>query len=227
MLTIWNGIPDTEWRANPGASGMPVIAVVARMVEQKDQRTLIRALPLMHHQARVLFAGDGPHLEELQKEAFHAGVHDRVEFMGRRLDVERILSKAHIFALPSKWEGFPLSILEAMRAGLPVVASDVGGVSEAVDDGRTGFLIPRGDASTFAQKLDILAGDPFTRRRMGNAGRKRYEEQFTLKIMLQRTMEVYRKVASTGFETDLEAPSPSLTRSTSKSFKLYSTNRNF
>lgn len=228
MLTIWNGIPDTDWRAHPGASGTPVIAVVARMVEQKDHRTLIRALPLMQQQARVLFAGDGPYLEDLQKEAFQAGAHDRIEFLGRRLDIERILSKAHIFALPSKWEGFPLSILEAMRAGLPVVASDVGGVSEAVEDGRTGFLIPRGDARTFAQKLDILAGDQVLRRRMGNAGRKRYEEEFTLKIMLQRTMEVYRKVASTGLGTgSLETPSPSLTRSTSKSFKLYSTNRNF
>ncbi len=222
MLTIWNGIPDTDWRAQPASPGIPLIAMVARLVEQKDQRTLLRALALMDCKARVLLAGDGPNLESLEIEALRLGVRDRVEFLGRRLDVERILAGAHIFALPSKWEGFPLSILEAMRAGLPVVASDVGGVSEAVEDGRTGYLVRRGDVQMLAQKLSALAGDPALRRRMGNLGRQRYEEQFTLKIMLQRTMAVYQTAAPRAAAAIPEIQAAALPVSTSQMSKLRS-----
>jgi glycosyltransferase involved in cell wall biosynthesis len=117
---------------------------------------------------------------------------DRVEFLGNRSDVAEILSGAHIFALATHWEGLPISILEAMRAGLPVVASDVGGVREEVVEGETGFLVPRGDVRAASDRLGLLLADPTLRERMGSAGRRRYEDIFSLGRMLKKTLEVYR-----------------------------------
>jgi glycosyltransferase involved in cell wall biosynthesis len=192
MLTIWNGIPDTVHRSRPGASGVPVIAMVARCVPQKDHSLLLRAVAGMECPARVLFAGDGPLMESLKSEATALGISGHVAFLGQRFDIPEILAGAHIFALASKWEGFPLSILEAMRAGLPVLASNVGGVSEAVTDGKTGYLVGCGDVDQFRSRLRALLEDAGLRRCMGIAGRKRYEMDFTLQQMLDKTLAVYR-----------------------------------
>jgi glycosyltransferase involved in cell wall biosynthesis len=116
-----------------------------------------------------------------------------VEFAGNRLDVPEILADSHIFALFTKWEGFPISILEAMRAGLPVVASDVNGVREAVSHWGTGFTVPPGDVSAFRERLELLLGDAALRERMGVASRRRFEQEFTVDRMLQRVAEVYRE----------------------------------
>jgi glycosyltransferase involved in cell wall biosynthesis len=130
----------------------------------------------------------------LEAEAQRLRIGKRVEFLGERKDVAQVLAKAHIFALPTKWEGFPLSILEAMRAGLPVIASDVGGVSEAVVDGVTGFLVPTGDAVGFRDRLAVLLSNPDIRGRMGDAGRRTYEDKFTLDAMMRGTLAVYGSV---------------------------------
>jgi len=113
--------------------------------------------------------------------------------------VAKILAAADVFALPTNWEGFPLSILEAMRAGLPVLASDVGGVSEGVVDGETGFHVPRGDVAAFRERLDWLLCRPSVRQQMGSAGRRRYEAEFTLDAMTHGTLAVYRSVVH-GFD---------------------------
>jgi len=95
------------------------------------------------------------------------------------------------------WEGFPLSILEAMRAGLPVVASDVGGVREAVMEGETGFLVPRRDGEALRARLRQLITNASLRVKMGQAGRKRFEERFTFEQMFRKTVEVYEDVLGT------------------------------
>ena len=192
MLTIWNGIPDTPHRARPGVSAVPRIVMVARCAEQKDHSVLLRAFARIAEPAQLIFVGDGPKLAPLRAEANELNVTNRVEFLGDRFDIAEILSGSHIFALASKWEGFPLSILEAMRAGLPVVASNVGGVSEAVTDGKTGFLVERGDVSAFRNRLHSLLDNPALRRTMGAAGRQRYEAAFTLDHMLRKTLAVYQ-----------------------------------
>jgi glycosyltransferase involved in cell wall biosynthesis len=199
ILTIWNGVPDSAYRAEPGSNrkgGVPTIAMVARCVEQKNQKLLLDVLSKTPGRARAVFIGDGPRLPALEQEARRLGIGDYVEFLGRRSDVAEILAKAHIFALPTHWEGLPLSILEAMRAGLPVVASDVGGVSEAVVDGDTGFLVPRGDDLMFHRRMAELVADPELRQRMGSAGRDRYQRIFTVEQMLRNTLEVFRLAAS-------------------------------
>jgi glycosyltransferase involved in cell wall biosynthesis len=192
MLTIWNGIPDTSHRARPGASAVPRIVMVARCAEQKDHSVLLRAFARIAEPAQLIFVGGGPKLATLRAEANELNVTNRVEFLGDRFDIAEILSGSHIFALASKWEGFPLSILEAMRAGLPVVASNVGGVSEAVTDGKTGFLVERGDVSALRARLHSLLDNPALRRTMGATGRQRYEAAFTLDHMLRKTLAVYQ-----------------------------------
>jgi len=201
MLTIWNGIPDTIHHARPDAAGIPTIVMVARCVPQKDHSLLLRAFAKIERPARVVFVGDGPLLEALTTQAEQLGIRDRVEFLGQRFDIAEILAQAQIFALATRWEGFPLSILEAMRAGLPVVASNAGGVAEALIDGETGFLAECGDVDQFRDRLSNLLDDPLLRRRMGDAGRTRYQANFTLEQMLQKTLAVYQMAA-----LDLAAP---------------------
>ena len=191
LLVIHNGIPDSPHRAKPDRPGVPTIAVVARCCPQKDQALLLRALAEIKAPARAIFVGDGPTLPNLKAEARLLGLLDRVEFLGQRLDVAELLASAHVFALPTHWEGFPLSILEAMRAGLPVVASSAGGVAEAVIEGETGFLFSCGDAGTFRARLQHLLESPALRRTMGDAGRRRYEAEFTLDGMVRKTLAVY------------------------------------
>ena len=195
MLTIWNGIPDSPHRARPGIGGAPRIVMVARCAEQKDHSLLLHAFARMTHPANLVFVGDGPKLTFLKAEASELNVTNRVEFLGDRFDIAEILSHSHVFALASKWEGLPLSILEAMRAGLPVIASNVGGIPEAVADGKTGFLVERGDVSAFRARLNSLLDEPALRRRMGAAGRERYEHAFTLDHMLRKTLAVYQMAA--------------------------------
>jgi glycosyltransferase involved in cell wall biosynthesis len=111
-------------------------------------------------------------------------------------------------ALASRWEGFPISILEAMRAGLPVAASNAGGVAEAVQHGVTGFLVPCGDAAALRACLELLLRDPALRKRLGDAGRRRYEAGFTLDRMARRTFDAYQKVLREAREAG-RLPSPS------------------
>jgi glycosyltransferase involved in cell wall biosynthesis len=195
MLTIWNGIPETSHRARPGSAGVPRVVMVARCVEQKDHSLLLRAFARIAEPSRLTFVGGGPKLAALQEEASRLNIADRVEFLGDRFDIAEILSTGHVFALATKWEGFPLSILEAMRAGLPVIASNVGGVAEAVTDETTGFLVERGDVFSFQNRLHSLITDAALRRRMGAAGRHRFESTFTLDHMLRKTLAVYQMAA--------------------------------
>jgi glycosyltransferase involved in cell wall biosynthesis len=119
-----------------------------------------------------------------------------VEFLGDRSDIACLLRRSSVFALPTNWEGFPLSILEAMRAGLPIAASDVGGVNESVIDGRNGFLSPRGDTAAFTATLERLLTNEDLRLRMARTSRRMFEENFTAEQMFRKTFNVYRHAVS-------------------------------
>ena len=193
-VVIHNGIADTPHRAKPHHSAIPTVVMVARFCAQKDHSLLLSAVSEIKTPVRIVLVGDGPTRPAIEEESIRLGLRDRVEFLGERQDVAKILATSDVFALPTNWEGFPLSILEAMRAGLPVVASDVGGVSEAVVDGETGFHVPRGDVAAFRERLDWLLRRPSIRQQMGSAGRRRYEAEFTLDAMTHGTLAVYRSV---------------------------------
>jgi glycosyltransferase involved in cell wall biosynthesis len=153
----------------------------------------LRALAgLLEYDWELELVGEGSGMAHTAALAGSLGIGGRVHFRGQRMDVDRILAGSQISLLVSNYEGFPLSILEAMRAGLPVVASAVGGVEESVHDGRTGFLVPRGDADLLRDRIGRLLADPALRLGMGGRGRAEYERRFTLDHMVARTLAVYR-----------------------------------
>jgi glycosyltransferase involved in cell wall biosynthesis len=169
--------------------------MVARLSHWKDQPALLHALAdLKDLEWQLELIGNGPLREQLEAVTESLGLTSRVTFLGYRRDVPERIAEAQLFLLISKWEGFPRSILEAMRAGLPVVASDVGGVQESVVDGITGFVVPRGDTERLRACLRQLITSPELRVRMGEAGRTRYEEKFTFNRLVERTTTVYESV---------------------------------
>jgi glycosyltransferase involved in cell wall biosynthesis len=193
LITIHNGMPDipAEHRADPSRSPVRLV-MIARFEPQKDHATLFHALAgLKGKQWHLDLIGDGPLLPQAREMSSRLGLADRVQFWGQRKDVAARLAEAQLALLITNWEGFPRSILEAMRAGLPVIASSVGGVSESVRDGETGFTVGRGDIQGLQQRLGQLLTDPDTRTRMGQKARKTYERDFTLEHTVQRTLAVY------------------------------------
>lgn len=195
VVVVRYGIDDVELPSRAERSGDEVVAVmVARFEAPKDHALVVRAMVSLPKSVRLQLVGEGPNRAAVEDEARALGVADRVDFLGLRDDVPEILAAADVLVLASRWEGQGLTILEAMRAGLPVVASDVGGVGEAVVDGETGLLVPSGDVAAFADRLGRVAADADLRSKLGAAGRKRYERSFRLESMLDATMAVYRDV---------------------------------
>jgi glycosyltransferase involved in cell wall biosynthesis len=194
LVTVHNGVPEVRVERSHPPQIQPVrLVMVARLGDPKQQELVIQALQGLPGGVALDLIGEGPREEVLRLVAERHGVSERVRFLGRREDVAMCLAEADIFVLMSRYEAFPLSILEAMRAGLPVVASDVGGVSEAVVEGETGFLIPRGNGSSLQDRLRTLVEQPELRRRMGSAGRARFLAGFTRERMVERTLEVYEQ----------------------------------
>jgi len=196
IVTIHNGMLDVsqDLRAIPERDPVKLI-MVARFGHQKQHTLLLNALSeLKTEQWTLDFVGDGPLLGDVRHQVKDLGLEDRVSFLGRRDDVPDRLASSNIFILTSRWEGFPLSIVEAMRAGLPVIASDVGGVREAVVHGETGFLVKGADVNELAGYLKKLITSPMLRRSMGQAGRERYERYFTFDHMYQKTLDIYKEL---------------------------------
>jgi glycosyltransferase involved in cell wall biosynthesis len=191
LVTIWNGIPDTNQRATPGLAEVPKIVMVARFAPQKDQLSLVQALSGVQRPWRLFFVGDGPTRAEVEAESQKLRLSDRIAFLGDRGDIADVLASSDLFVLSTKWEGLPLSILEAMRAGLPVISSDVGGCSEAVDHGITGFLTPPCDVRKLREKLESALSSKPLLRAMGEAGRERFDRDFRIESMIKKLMNVY------------------------------------
>jgi len=199
LVTIHNGIPTSGCSATSTCERAPIrIIMVARFSEQKDQQLLVRAASQLKTMTdfEIDFVGDGPLLSATEELARKLQISDKVRFLGARTDVSELLEKAHIFVLTSNWEGFPITILEAMRAGLPVITSDVGGCKEAVIDGITGYLIPRGDLECLKERLGRLLNDSQLRTSMGDTGFDRFSKYFTVEQMAEKTMAVYESIIS-------------------------------
>src|SRR4051794_30246244 len=191
LVTIWNGIPDTDQRATPGVTEIPRAVMIARFAPQKDQMSLVQAMSGVRVPWRLSFVGDGPTRTEVEAEVRRLGLTDRVEFLGDRGDIAEILASSDLFVLATKWEGLPLSILEAMRAGLPVITSDVGGCSEAVHHGETGFIVPPSDVYQLREELENALSSKSLLKSMGEAGRARFYRDFRIESMMSKLMSVY------------------------------------
>jgi glycosyltransferase involved in cell wall biosynthesis len=194
IVSILNGIPDHPARAHLDREKNLSCSMVARFTHFKDHALLLRAFAQVPGEARLKLVGDGETMPAAKKLAEDLGIRDRVEFKGARGDVPEILAQTDIFVLASKTETLPISILEAMRAGLPVIASDVGGVSEEVLDGETGFLVASGSVEELSAALQRLLADKELRIAMGRAGRKRFERFFQSDGMIERTSALYEQV---------------------------------
>jgi len=203
LVVIPNGIAPEPWLVDApteeggrGTGGTCTAVMVGRFQEPKDPITLVNAWARVGPAHRLMLVGDGPMRPEIEALILKQGLEGRVAVLGARDDVPELLRTADVFILSSHWEGMPLAVIEAMMSGLPVVATDVGGVSEAVVHGETGFLVPPGNPDALALALDRLLTDPALRRRMGEAGRRRALERFTEERMLTGTAAVYERALS-------------------------------
>lgn len=194
LITVHNGMKDVpvSLRAKQKTGELVKIAMVARFDRQKDHSTLIEAFSGVN--AELILVGEGPSLVKVRRQVEQLKIEHKVKFLGFRKDVAEILAGVQICTLISHWEGLPCTIIEAMRAGLPVVASDVGGVNEIVLDGQTGYVIPRSNARFLRQRLNYLVANEQARISMGIMARQKYESQLTFQHMYHRTLTTYQDV---------------------------------
>ncbi|RFU64880.1 glycosyltransferase family 4 protein [Peribacillus glennii] len=198
MITIHNGVHDILPSQMAALKDEPpVLIMVARFDPPKTQLALLKILAkLQDIDWKLNLVGDGKQLEEAMEYSEERGLSDRVCFLGARTEIPDLLAQAQVFVLISNWEGLPLSILEAMRCGLPIIASDVGGVKEAVEDSVNGFLIPKDNEMELADKLSLLLTQPEMRVQMGKKSREVYENNFTFDQMKQKTVTYYKKIVN-------------------------------
>jgi glycosyltransferase involved in cell wall biosynthesis len=204
LVTIVNGIEGDRYdravdrpavRRELGIpADAPVLGFASRLVEQKGLVHLLDALPAVraaHPDVLLLVAGEGDQREMLESEVRDRGLVDVVRFLGVRLDIPSLLKVFDLHVLPSLWEGLPMIILESMAAGCPTVATSVGGVPTALQDGHTGRLVPPRDPHALAGAINDLLGDEARRRTLGEAARRTFDQRFTADIMARRYEALY------------------------------------
>lgn len=176
------GIPKDAW----------VVGAVGRLSQVKNHALLLRAAAgVLSDNGRLLLVGDGPEAAPLRALAEELGISDRVVFAGERHDVPAFLAASDLFVLSSNSEGLPLSMVEAMATGLPVVSTAVGGIPALVADGETGFLVPSGDVDALAAKLAALKADPELAKAMGKRGRQLALGRYSAERMMASYMDIY------------------------------------
>jgi glycosyltransferase involved in cell wall biosynthesis len=194
---IYNAVDWDVLRAAEAASGtrervraalglgaeVKVAGVIARLTEQKGHRVLFEALASPEcgtalGNVRLLVVGDGPLRDELHADAARLGIASRVIFLGARRDLGDLLAALDVFVMPSFWEGLPLSLILAMGAALPVVATAVAGIPEVVTEGETGWLVPPGDPAALARTLAAVLGDREGAKSVGAAARRYVRPRF-------------------------------------------------
>lgn len=192
VRSIHNGVPDLG-PVEPIPHDGVVIVAVGRLNAQKGFDVLLEALTELPD-VTLLIVGGGEEHDSLAAQAAALEVDDRVTITGWTRSVREHLARADVFVLPSRSEGFPLAIAEAMQAGLPVVATDVGSVPEAVIHGETGILVPKDDPRSLAAALGRLVEDPTLRARMGRRGRE-VGSRFTAERMAREFVSLWQEVA--------------------------------
>lgn len=179
-----------------------VVGTVAHLSPEKGHHTLLEAAAKVAYgfpDVVFVFVGAGHLRSELEKKVQELSIQEHVVFSGFRSDSEALMKNFDIFCLPSLSEGLSSAILVAMASRLPVVTTRVGGIPELVVDGETGILVPPNDAEQLAAALSKILGSRDLRQKMGNAGRRRVKETFTLKRKLDETEDLYsRLLASAG-----------------------------
>ena len=205
---IPNGIPvdafrqpsiDREkWRTEEGFAPTDVLYVcVGGLRPVKNHALLLESFaqgPASDPRAHLLFVGRGKLRPDLERQIVALGLQERVHLLGMRSDVPEILNAADVFVLGSEWEGNPLSVMEAMAAGKPVVCTAVGGVPELVEDGGCGLLVPRRDVPALAKAMRYMLENSEARRAMGRASARRAIEHFDLRAMTEAYEDLYKSI---------------------------------
>jgi glycosyltransferase involved in cell wall biosynthesis len=176
-----------------GTIARPFILTVARLDKQKGLNYLLEAAALVP-EAMFIVAGEGPERPALEVHTRALSLNNRVVFLGYRADIDDLLASCDLFVLPSLFEGLPLSVLEAMAAGKPVVATAIGGTDETIIHGETGLLVPPANPAALASAIRALLADPILSRRLGMAGRARVHQQFSAQNMVRRITEIYDEI---------------------------------
>jgi glycosyltransferase involved in cell wall biosynthesis len=215
LVTVHYGLDELPAaRSEPEPAAMkippdvPLVLAVGRLIEQKDHATLLRAFASVHErrpEARLAILGSGPLEQSTRALARELGVESALSLPGRTAPRDW-LARADVFAHTSRWEGFGIVLLEAMLASLPVVATRVSAVPEVVADGQTGLLREPGDAVGVAAALETLLADRARARELGEAGRRRAREEFSVAKMAARTLAVYDEALSSASSTGGGAP---------------------
>jgi len=199
IKTIHNGVPDLFVSGNNVKDENTNLKgiMVARFQSQKDHNTLFSALnQLKHKNIQIDLLGDGPLLEHFRKLAKKLKIEHMINFQGVRMDIGNFLNKADFFILTTNYEGFPLTIIEAMSCGLPIIATDVGGVKESVIDGFNGNLVRRGDVGSVVHAINLLYEQRDLLKKYSENSRKLYLEEFTVQIMTEKILDYYREIIS-------------------------------
>ncbi|QLH81220.1 glycosyltransferase [Halosimplex pelagicum] len=202
---VYNGVDADEFfppsdgdrtlRDRHGVDDEFVWLAVGRFFEQKDYPNLVEAVDRLDSNVAVWVVGHGERRERIRELVRRRGLGDRIEFLGVVDDVSEYMRAADGYVLPSRWEGFPIVLLEAQASGLPVVATAVGGVPELVSDGETGFLVPSDDPGALADRLDAVSTmNPEERAAMSAAGRERVTREFSIEAIADRWEAVYRSL---------------------------------
>jgi len=171
-----------------------IVTTVARLHPQKGHRYLLDAVPsILNEKPRAVFllAGDGELRAPIKERVEQLEVSSSVKVLGPRSDVPDLLNISDVFVLPSLWEGMPNAVLEAMAAGLPVVATDVDGTSEVVVNGKTGLLVPPRNSRSLQLAILRLLNNAQLRRDMGSAGQKRVAEEYSLDCYVEKYDDLY------------------------------------
>jgi len=183
-----------EVSSTPEDTPVKLVSLGRLVPVQKNQLMLVEVMTALPSSVTLTIVGEGVHRQLLEDRITELGLENRVNLPGEVEDIRPYLSSGQIFVLSSDYEGLPLSVLEALCSGLPVVATDVGGVREAVIEGETGYLVPRGDVTRFAQKANALIESPTLRTEMGKRGHQHYQAHFIPELFLEKTDAVYSKV---------------------------------
>ena len=207
LLSIPNGVEIPEWappmeklaaKKRLGFDTGPLLGIaVGRVCEQKNFQDLIPVmseLKGMNVPIQFVIAGDGPEMPDLLKRRAEAGLEREIKTLGNVTNIPEYLKAADFFLMPSLWEGLPLALLEAMAAGLPVVGYAIDGLTDVIEEGQTGYLVPFGDRTAMAQRILGLAQDPDLRLSLGSKGRDVAKERFNLQRVVDDIERLYFSV---------------------------------
>lgn len=201
---IYNGIDVNKYKSHMNITefkkqfdlepGIPIIAFIGRLIKVKGVSYFLDAAASVLRtgkKAQFLVVGDGPLKQSLVKQTQKLGIDQHVFFIGFRKDIPKILSLIDILVVSSLWEGLPLTILETMSAGKPIIAAKVGGIPEAIKNGETGFLVPPKNPEALTGAINDLLADPRKRKEMGEKAKRRALQLFDVERMVKEYSNMY------------------------------------